>query len=72
LDVMRHAGSPWKGGTVVWWRVRASNALMAVAGFLWGALRFLLQTRASLAGGASEPAGQAQPEERGREGVGAG
>jgi hypothetical protein len=57
---------------MVWWRVRARNALMVVIGFLWGALRFLLQVRASLAGNASEPAGQAQPEERGGEGGAAG
>jgi hypothetical protein len=38
---------------------------MAVASFLWGALLLLLQARASLAGGASEPAGQARLAARG-------
>jgi hypothetical protein len=37
-----------------------------------GGLRLLLQARASLAGGASEPAGQALPEERGGKGGAAG
>jgi hypothetical protein len=64
LDVVRRAGSPWRGEGVRWWRVRASNTLMEVAGFLLGALLLQLQARASLAGGASEPACQARPEEK--------
>jgi hypothetical protein len=43
---------------------------MAVADFRWGALRLLLQARASLAGGASEPADQARFAARGHRGKG--
>jgi hypothetical protein len=56
------------GEGVRWWRVRASNTSMAVAGFLRGALLLLPQARASPAGGASEPAGRARLAARGEGG----
>jgi hypothetical protein len=42
-----------EGEGVRWWRVRASNTLMAVAGFLWGGA-------AAPAAGAGQPCGQRQ------------